>query len=125
MAAAVSQWPTRAQAHFNTLRGMVYTTAQDCSAAPIEETLKWGEPAFLTPVTRSGSTIRLGWQRKKPDWFGIYMNCRTSIVHQVQDLFPDAFEYDGTRGLLWPLAASIPIEATDFALRTALTYHRR
>jgi hypothetical protein len=26
----------------------------------LHETLKWGQPAYLTPETRSGTTLRLG-----------------------------------------------------------------
>ena len=32
----------------------------------IEETLKWGEPSYLTK-NKSGSTIRLAWNKKKPN----------------------------------------------------------
>ena len=31
----------------------------------IEETLKWGEPSYLTK-NKSGSTITLAWNKKKP-----------------------------------------------------------
>ena len=34
--------------------------AKTPAIGPIEETLKWGQPAFLPNTTKSGTTIRLG-----------------------------------------------------------------
>ena len=57
------------------------------------ETLKWGEPAYLTEVTRSGSTIRLGWNRDATDDCAVLFNCRTTLVETFRERFPGAFRY--------------------------------
>src|ERR1700712_2541448 len=42
------------------LRALVFTTAASTAGVgEIEETLKWGEPAYVTTESRSGSTIRI------------------------------------------------------------------
>ncbi len=43
------------------LRALIFeTAAQTRGVGQLNETLKWGQPAYLTPVSKSGSTIRLG-----------------------------------------------------------------
>ena len=42
------------------VRAMIFEVAWTCSdIGPIEETLRWGEPAYLTRKKRTGSTMRL------------------------------------------------------------------
>ena len=48
-------------------RLILETAAATEGVGEIEETLKWGEPAYLTPRTRSGSPVRLGWKKARPD----------------------------------------------------------
>ncbi len=54
----------------------------------IEETLKWGEPAYLTTASKSGSTIRMDWKGKKPNQFAMYFNCKTTLVETFRTMFP-------------------------------------
>lgn len=43
------------------IRGLIYDVASRTEGVgPIHETLKWGQPAYRTPTTKSGATIRLG-----------------------------------------------------------------
>lgn len=39
------------------------TAASTDGGGPIEETLKWGDPAYVTSATKSGSTIRVVWKK--------------------------------------------------------------
>lgn len=36
----------------------------------IEETPKWGEPAYVTK-NKSGSTVRMDWKQKAPDHYAL------------------------------------------------------
>jgi len=46
------------------LRRLIFETAAKIDGVgEIEETLKWGEPAYLMAETRSGSTVRVGWNK--------------------------------------------------------------
>ena len=60
------------------LRQLVLDTASETEGvdAP-EETLKWGEPSYLT---KGGSTIRMDWKARAPDQYAMYFNCNTSLV---------------------------------------------
>jgi hypothetical protein len=62
VAAAFSIFPAGVRARLLEVRELIFETAADIKGVgPLTETLKWGEPAYLTQATGSGSTIRLGW----------------------------------------------------------------
>ena len=90
----------------------------------LTEILKWGEPAYLTLASKSGATIRLAWKPKNPDFFGLYLNCQTTLVETMRLNYPDAFVYHGDRGLLIPLDQPLPQEALEFCIHLSQTYHR-
>lgn len=103
------------------LRQLILDTA---SAPPgvgkIEETLKWGEPVYLTSASKSGSTIRLGPVKSSPSQYALYFNCNTTLVSTFRTLFPQALRYDGNRAIVLDGADALP-----FCIQAALTYHRK
>lgn len=108
------------------IRDMIFSVAAgDARIGAVSETLKWGEPAYLTDVTGSGSTIRLGWPRKAPDCAAIHFICRTSLVATFRERFGEAFRYEGDRAVLVPVAGAIDRSQLEFMLAMALTYHLR
>ncbi len=49
------------------LRELIFRTAALIEGVgEIEESLKWGEPAYLTAKSKIGSTIRIGWKESSP-----------------------------------------------------------
>src|SRR5262245_12932008 len=66
--AAFDVFPPDVRHRLAEIRGMIFDlAAADPRVGAITETLKWGEPAYLTEASGSGSTIRLGWPRREPD----------------------------------------------------------
>jgi hypothetical protein len=108
------------------LRQLILDTA---SATPgvgeIEETLKWGEPAYLTPASKSGSTIRLGPVKSSPSQYALYFNCKTTLVDTFRSLFPVELRYEGNRAIVLDAGQAPPLDALSFCLQAALTYHRK
>lgn len=91
------------------VRSFIFTTAaQTPGARPLTETLKWGEPAYLTQANGSGSTIRLGQVKSAPRHAAILLNCRTSLVETFRDQFPDEFAYDKYRAMLLDTGGALP-----------------
>jgi hypothetical protein len=88
----------------------------------LTETLKWGEPAYLTDETGSGSTIRLG-RVKDSGRPAILFNCKTTLIDTFRERFPDQFEYRQTRALLLNVAGALPKQELTVCLSLALTYH--
>ena len=106
------------------LRSLVFETAAEMpQVGALEETLKWGEPAYLTP-SRSGTTIRMDWKPRAPEVCALYFNCQTTLVETLRTLFSDAFSFEGNRAVLMPLSAALPEDAVKTYIAAALTYHR-
>ena len=106
------------------LRKIIFSAASaNPDIGPVTETLKWGEPAYLTEATKSGSTIRLGRTRKggKP---AIFVNCKTNLVAQFKQHYADVFEYEGVRALIIDDLASTS-EELQHCISLVLTYHKR
>ena len=71
---------------------MILTTAATTQGVgELQETLKWGEPAYVTAETGSGSTIRIDWKKSEPDQYAMYFNCNTNLVATFRTLFPHDF----------------------------------
>jgi len=117
-------FPAPARAGLMELRSLIFETA---AATPdvgvIRETLKWGQPAYLTEESKSGSTIRLG--APKQGGFAIYTHCQTSIISDFQSLFPNDFVYEGNRAIHFTNHQVPPSEPLRLLILSALTYHLR
>ena len=49
------------------LRSFISETAASVEGVgELEETLKRGEPAYLTSQSKSGTTVRIGWKKSNP-----------------------------------------------------------
>lgn len=107
------------------LRQLVLDTAAATEGVgEIEETLKWGEPAYATTQSRSGSTLRLGWKKSAPTQYAMYFNCQTNLIETFRSLFPNDFRFEGNRAIVFS-AADVPAsDALAYCIAAALTYHR-
>ena len=123
VAEVVGRYPKRAQRQFLALRKLVARAASgNESIGPLTETLKWGEPAYLTEKSKSGSTVRIAWKARSPDAIGIYFNCQTTLIDHMRTQFPE-LRYVGNREISVPLDAAIPEQAITECVSAALTYH--
>lgn len=108
------------------LRELILRTAAATEGVgELEETLKWGEPAYLTAASGSGSTIRIGWKASRPDEYALYFNCRTTLVDTFRALFPEGMRFEGNRAVVFEAGAAIPADAVAFCVAAALTNRLR
>jgi hypothetical protein len=126
VARTFAAYPPQLRRRLLVLRALILDTA---AATPgvgeIEETLKWGEPAYLTPASKSGSTIRLGPVKSSPSQYALYFNCKTTLVDTFRSLFPVELRYDGNRAIVLDAGQAPPLDALSFCIQAALTYHRK
>jgi hypothetical protein len=102
-------YPPGIRAKLVQLRERILTTASSIDAVgPVTETLKWGEPAYLTEQSKSGSTIRIGWKAAAPTQYAVYFNCQTSLVDTFRTLFPE-LNFVGSRALVLDEADELPV----------------
>ncbi|MCB0662189.1 MAG: DUF1801 domain-containing protein [Saprospiraceae bacterium] len=103
------------------LRALILETAADLpTVSSLEETLKWGEPSYITP---KGSTLRMDWKEKAPEQYALYFKCTSKIVPTIKEVFGDTFEYEKDRALLFPTGKNIPKDAVKTCIGFALRYH--
>lgn len=89
------------------LRELIFSIAKQDEIPDITETLKWGEPSYVSKV---GSTVRFDWKAKSPKQYCIYFNCKTSLVETFKELYGDVFKYDGNRAIILSLDQKVPNE---------------
>ena len=108
------------------LRELIFATAaQTKGVGELEETLKWGEPAYVTSQSKSGSTIRINRKKLSGTQYAIYFNCQTTLVETFKTLFPNEFVFEGNRAIVFDVADKIPADALRYCIAAALTYHQK
>lgn len=126
VARAFEAFPPAVRPKLLALRRLIFETAESTEGVgPITETLKWGEPAYLTEASGAGTTIRLGWKAAAPTRYALYLHCRTSLVDDFRALFPDALSFEGNRAIVFEQSDPLPREPLALCIAMALTYHRR
>jgi hypothetical protein len=104
------------------LRRLILDTAKTTAGVGrIEETLKWGQPSYLTPETGSGSTIRI--DHVSGNQYAIYFHCQTNLVATFRELYPDKWSYGGNRCIFLNVEDNIDEAALRHCIALALTYH--
>lgn len=125
VAAVLASYPETVRVEVLALRRLILDTAAAIDGVgAIEETLKWGQPSYLTRETGSGSTIRIAATR--PDSghdYAMYLICRTNLVETFERLFGDVFTHEGNRVLLFTIGQEVPEEELRECVAMALTYH--
>lgn len=121
--AVFETYPQDMHAQLLTLRTLIYDVAQQLDIEPPEETLKWGEPAYLTKEKNMGSTIRVAWKEKKPNQYSIFFKCTANLVIAFKARFGDTFHYGGNRSLDFEVATDIPRYELKQCIALALSYH--
>ncbi|MDX2496206.1 MAG: DUF1801 domain-containing protein [Desulfuromusa sp.] len=118
------QYPKNIRIKLLHLRQLIIDTASNTDGVGVlEETLKWGEPAYLTTQSKSGSTIRIGWNKRSPHQYAIYFNCKTTLVETFKTIFGDIFQYEGYRAIVFGEDDPIPENELRHCISIALTYH--
>jgi hypothetical protein len=122
VAAKFASYPPRARKALLALRELVFKTAGVTpGAGPIEETLKWGEPAYLTS-NGAGSTLRMDWKAKSPCHYAMYFHRQTGLVETFRSMFTDDFAFEGQRALVSELGRRVPRDSLAICIAAALTY---
>lgn len=124
VAAAFQALPDDVRPQLLELRGMLFeVAASTAGVGEIVETLKWGQPSYLTVRPKSGSTVRLG--TTKGGRAALFCHCQTSLIRQFRELYDGTFEFEGNRALILAKKGKLPRPELTHCMAMALTYHRR
>jgi len=117
-----ANYPDFVQDKMRYLREIVRQTAREISDLDVlEETLKWGEPSF---ITKNGSTLRMDWKEKTPKQYAMYFQCNSRLVDTFRFVFDHTFQYEGKRAIIFPLDQTVPVLELTKCIRASLNYHK-
>ena len=105
------------------VRELIFQVAQsDAEIGPIEETLRWGEPAYVVTKKRRGSTIRLAVEKglNQP---ALFFNCNTTLVEEFRQKFGDSLTYAKNRAIILDGDVQHMAETLQMCIAAALKYH--
>ena len=125
VASLFKAYPPAARARLMALRDLVLdTAARTTGVGRLAETLKWGQPSYLTEETGSGTTVRID-RLKSDDGYAIYFHCQSGLVGQFRELYPDTFTYEGQRAMHFAAKDRLPVRELSHCVALALTHHLR
>ena len=121
--AVFDAYPKPVKARLLALRRLIFDTAKAAKGVGrVEETLKWGQPSYLTPETKSGSTVRIDQVKPVPGQYAVYFHCQTNLVETFRELYPE-LRYGGNRCILLNATDKVPEAELRHCVALALTYH--
>jgi len=124
VSAVFGGYPSRFRRKLLVLRDLIFEVAASTEGVgEIEETLRWGEPAYLTSQSRSGTGIRLAWKSSHPDQYAVLFHCQTDLIANFRRVFPGVLRFEGNRSIVFGEADVVPVEELSACFAAALTYH--
>ena len=119
-----SEYPPAIRKKLLELRRLIFKVASETQGVgELEETLKWGQPGYVTNKTKSGSTIRIGREKYTNGDYGIYFHCQTTLVDTFKKIYGDKFTYEKNRAIIFDKNEEIPTRELSNCIAMALTYH--
>ncbi|MCB9612709.1 MAG: DUF1801 domain-containing protein [Sandaracinus sp.] len=105
------------------LRGVILDVASTTAGVgTVVETLKWGQPSYLTIGPKSGTTIRLG---PHDEGYAFFVPCQTTLVETYRVSFGEKLRFEGNRAVVFRLGRKPPRKIVAACVKAALLYHRR
>jgi len=124
VAAALATLPDDMRQCLLGVRDLVYQVADASEEiGPLAETLKWGQPSYLTARTKSGTTLRLWRRARGAADAALFVPCQTSVIDACRNRYP-GLTYDGDRAIVLPVDRPLPEADLAGCIALALTYHR-
>ena len=124
VARVFNRYPKKMKQKLMKLRQLIFdVAAKTKDVGQLEETLKWGEPAYLTSESKSGSLIRIDVKKSDPSKYAMYFHCQTNLVDSFRTLFPDVLSYEKNRAIVFEENERVPVNELRTCISMALTYH--
>ncbi len=119
-------YPPDVRAALLKLRDLVLDTARETEGVgPLQETLKWGQPSYLTPETKAGTTVRIDRIKSDDSKIGLYVHCQSGLIEQFKAHYGAELSFEGKRAIVLPADGVLPEEPLRHCIALALTHHLR
>lgn len=119
------KYPAGVRRRLAALRKLIFDVAAHTEGVGrLTETLKWGQPSYLTEETGSGSTVRID-RLREGDGCAVYFHCQSGLVENFRTLYPKTFRYEGKRAIVFGVGDRLPEAELRHCIALALTHHLR
>lgn len=106
------------------LRRLILDTASATEGVgDLEESLRWGQPSYLTSASKSGTTVRIDRVKDTVGRYAMHFHCQTTLVATFRELYPEDLAFDGNRSIVFEADDEMPEDAVRHCISLALTYH--
>lgn len=120
--AVFEDYPDFVRTKMEGLRKLIIETAQETEGINhLEETLKWGEPSYLT---KNGSTVRIDWKPKRHDQYAMYFKCTSKLVPTFRKVYGHVFAFEGNRAIVFGVNDMVPKRELKRCIALGLNYHK-
>lgn len=124
VAAVFAAYPKDVKTKLLFLRQLIFDVASETDGVgALEETLKWGQPSYLTTKSKSGSLIRIDRIKSQEGKYAMYFHCQTTLIDTFKEMYPGKFEFGGNRSIVFSGDDAPPENALRHCIAMALTYH--
>ncbi len=125
VAAVFENYPKEVKNKLLSLRQLILDVAAETEGiGVVEETLKWGQPAYLTTESKSGSLVRIDQIKSATGKYALYFHCQTTLVDTFKEMFKNDFKFEKNRAIVFDQTDKIPETKLRYCVSLALTYHR-
>lgn len=124
VAAVFEAYPKKIRTKLMFLRRLILDVAsKTAGVGELEETLKWGQPSYLTTKSKSGSLIRIDRINSQEGTYAMYFHCQTTLVDTFKEMYRNDFKFEGNRSIVFEEIDKIPVKQLRNCIALALTYH--
>jgi len=126
VAAVFATYSPRVQKRLMNLRQMIFDVAEKTEGVgELEETLRWGQPGYVTSKSKSGSLIRIDQINGSDGQYAMYFICHTNLAETFRERYRDKLAFEGNRCLVFHQDEDLPVEELEDCISMALTYHQK
>lgn len=105
------------------IRKLIFDTAASLEGVgPLEETLRWGEPSYLTTQSGTGSMVRINQLPRHERAFAVHFHCQTNLVETFRTLYGRRLKFEGNRAIVFDVDDELPINELRNCIKMALTH---
>ncbi len=126
VAAIFADYPAGIRKRLLELRQLIFDVARSTKGVgEIEETIRWGQPSYITAQSGSGTTIRVDKVKNQPGQLAIYVHCQTSLIDDFRKKHGNSLVFETNRAIHLSESAALPKSKLREFIKAALTYHAR
>lgn len=125
VAAVFATYPDNIKTKLMFLRQLIFdVAAQTQGVGELEETLKWGQPSYLTTQSKSGSLIRVDQIKSGAAAYAMYFHCQTTLVDTFKEMYLGKFTFEGNRSIVFRHDEKVAVAELRHCISMVLTYYR-